>query len=189
MSTYSVYGNFYSKPIKENSLLKPLSSYAITKKISEDVLLKYSKLYNLNIKILRLASMYGNGLNKQLLFDACKKISENKGTFFGTGKEIRDWLHISDLCNFVYKIIKKNVVKNKIINCGSGKGHRVRDVVELIKKQFNPNINIRYINKKKQDPRVLITDIKIAKSYKWIPKVNLKKGILKYIKWYKQNND
>ena len=54
--------------------------------MSEDVLLKYSKLHNLNIKILRLASMYGNGLNKQLLFDACKKISENKGTFFITGK-------------------------------------------------------------------------------------------------------
>ena len=189
MSSYSIYGSSHSKPIKENSKLKPSSSYAITKKLSEDLLLRFSKKYNLEIKILRLASIYGNGLNKQLLFDACNKISQNKNIFFGTGNEVRDWIHIFDLCELVYKILNKKKDNNPIINCGSGKGHKVREVIKLIKKKFYSKKIIKFINQKKQNPKILISDIKIAKSYNWKPKIPFKKGILGYIKWYKQNND
>ena len=189
MSTYSLYGDSYSKPIKESYKLKPLSSYAVTKKSSEDILLKYSELYKLNITILRLSSIYGDGLNKQLIFDACEKISNNKNVFYGTGNEVRDWLHIHDLCSLVYKIIKKNLNKNIIINCGSGKGNKVKNIIKLIKKQFNSNIKIKYINKIKKEPKILTMNIKIAKSYKWKPIINIKNGIVKYVKWYKKNYD
>jgi UDP-glucose 4-epimerase len=188
MSSYSLYGNSYNNSIKENFTLRPLSSYAMTKKFSEEILLKYSKIYNLNISILRLASIYGEGLKKQLMFDACEKISNNKNVFYGTGNEIRDWLHISDLTILVYKIIKKNLNYNTIINCGTGKGNKVKNILEIIKKQFNTNIKIKYISKKKASPKILITNIKIAKSYKWEPKINIKKGILNYVKWYKKIN-
>lgn len=188
MSSYSLYGNSNNKSIKENFALKPLSSYAMTKKSSEEILLKYSKLYGLNITILRLASIYGEGLKKQLIFDACEKISKNKNVFYGTGNEIRDWLHISDLTILVYKVIKKNLNYNTIINCGTGRGNKVKDIIEIIKKEFNSNIKIKYINKKKNSPKILINNIKIAKSYKWEPKIDVNKGILKYIKWYKKIN-
>ena len=89
MSSYSIYGNSYSSAIQENYKLKPLSSYAITKKESENILLRYSKLYSLNVTILRLASIYGNGLRKQLIFDTCQKICKNRNIFYGTGNEIR----------------------------------------------------------------------------------------------------
>ena len=108
--------------------------------------------------------------------------------FYGTGNEIRDWLHISDLTILVYKIIKKNLNYNTIINCGTGKGNKVKNILEIIKKQFNTNIKIKYISKKKASPKILITNIKIAKSYKWEPKINIKKGILNYVKWYKKIN-
>lgn len=188
MSSYSLYGNLYNNSIKENFALKPLSSYAMTKKSSEEILLKYSKFYSLNITILRLASIYGEGIKKQLIFDACEKISKNKDVFYGTGNEIRDWLHISDLTILVYKIIKKDLNYNTIINCGTGKGNKVKNIIEIIKKEFNSNIKIKYINKKKASPKILITNNKLAKSYKWEPKIDIKKGILKYIKWYKKIN-
>ncbi len=188
MSSYSLYGNLYTNPIKENCVLKPASSYALTKKSSEDVLLKYSRLYGLKIIILRLASIYGEGLKKQLIFDSCEKISNNKNIFYGTGNEIRDWLHVSDLCALVYKVIKKNLKNNMIVNCGSGKGSKVKDIIRLVKKQFKSSIKIKYINTKQKSPKVLITNIKLAKSFQWAPKININKGILKYIKWYKKIN-
>ena len=188
MSSYSLYGNSYTKPINENCALKPTSSYALTKKSSEDILLKYSQVYGLKIVILRLASIYGEGLKKQLIFDSCEKISNNRNIFYGTGNEIRDWLHVSDLCALVYKVIKKDLKKNMIVNCGSGKGSRVKDIIEIVKKQFNPSIKIKYVKAKQKSPNVLITDIKLAKSFKWAPKINIKKGILEYTKWYKKIN-
>ena len=160
----------------------------MSKKLSEDLLLKYRRLYNLDVLILRLASIYGEGLKKQLIFDACKKIVKNNNIFHGTGNEIRDWLHISDLCYLLYKLINKNFNKNIIINCGSGKGCTVRSILEFIKKKFKSNIKIKFVNKKK-DPKILIADISIAKMYNWTPKINLKKGILRYTKWFAKNND
>lgn len=188
MSSYSLYGNSYTNSIKENWALKPVSSYALTKKSSEDILLKYSQVYGLKIIILRLASIYGEGLKKQLIFDSCEKISNNRNIFYGTGNEIRDWLHVSDLCALVYKVIKKNSKNNMIVNCGSGKGSKVKDIIEIVKKQFNSSIKIKYVNIKQKSPKVLITNIKLAKSFKWAPKINIKKGISEYIKWYKKIN-
>lgn len=188
LSSYSVYGGNFLKPLKENFFLKPLSSYARTKKISEELLLKYRRLYNLDILILRLASIYGEGLKKQLIFDACEKIINNNKIFYGTGKEVRDWLHISDFCNLLYKLIKNDTKKVIILNCGSGKGNKVRSVLEFIKKKLNSNIKIKFISKEKI-PKILIADISLAKMFNWSPKINLKKGLLRYIKWFLKNND
>ena len=188
MSSYSIYGNSYSSAIQENYKLKPLSSYAITKKESENILLRYSKLYSLNVTILRLASIYGNGLRKQLIFDTCQKIYKNRNIFYGTGNEIRDWLHISDLCTLVYKILKKDS-EIKIINCGSGKGNKVKTIIGFIKKEFNSRIKSRFIRNKNKEPKILKINIAVAKSFGWYPKMSLKKGILKYVRWYKKNYD
>ena len=51
--------------------------------------------------ILRIASLYGDGLKKQLIYDACSKISKGINNFYGTGREKRDFIHISDLVNIV----------------------------------------------------------------------------------------
>ena len=37
--------------------------------------------------ILRIASLYGDGLKKQLIYDACSKISKGLNNFYGTGTE------------------------------------------------------------------------------------------------------
>ena len=51
--------------------------------------------------MLRLFSVYGEGLEKQLLWDACNKLSSGNRTFFGTGEETRDFMHVSDVAKYV----------------------------------------------------------------------------------------
>ena len=99
-------------------------------------------MYKINIKILRLASIYGNGLEKQLFFDVCINIRNNLGKFHGTGNEVRDRLHISDLCNLVLKIINNNKDEHMIINCGSGKGYKVKFVIKKIKSILKSKVKI-----------------------------------------------
>lgn len=188
MSSYSVYGDLYTRAISEDSPTKPSTTYAYTKKLSEDILINFSNLYNLDVVILRLASVYGEGLTKQLIFDACKKIANNRPNFFGRGIEIRDWIHVSDVCNLVLKIINKDFNSNSIINCGSGKGYKIKYLINLIKKNIKTKNRIKFFKSKKTGPKVLITNIEIAKKYNWTPKVNLKTGILNYIKWYQNLN-
>ena len=136
MSSYSIYGNDYKNLISENFSTKPVSVYAINKKKAENLLLNFSKKNKSHLMILRIASLYGNGLKKQLIYDACLKISKGLNNFYGTGREKRDFIHISDLVNIVLYFCIKGFSNVNIINCGSGKGRQIKDVIKLISSSF-----------------------------------------------------
>ena len=130
MSSYSVYGNDFEDQISEKFVTKPASTYAINKKKAEKSLIKLFKKYRADLMILRIVSLYGEGLKKQLIYDACSKISKGFNNFYGTGKEKRDFIHISDLVNIVSYFCMKGFSNTNIINCGSGKGIRIKDVLK-----------------------------------------------------------
>ena len=187
LSSYSVYANSGNKKIKEKTKLKPSSYYGLTKLKSEKLIISSAKKFQFDYKILRIASVYGNGLTKQLFFDACKKISMNDSFFLGTGNEIRDWLHIDDFCKLVYKIIKsENNIK--IINCGSGLGFSVKQILNYIVKNFNKNLKINFQNKS-NSPNFLVLNINLSKKFNWYPKTKIYTGLKNYIIWYRKNYD
>ena len=186
LSSYSIYGEKYNRPIKEYFKTNPKSCYSKTKKKSEDALIKLKNSHKINIKILRLASIYGNGIEKQLLFDVCKKIQNNSGDFYGTGDEVRDWMHISDLGSLILKIIRANDRKNTIINCGSGKGQKVKFIINKIKRELKSKVKISFKKKDSDHPKFLVVNNNLAKTYNWKPKININEGITQYINWYKK---
>ena len=187
LSSYSVYGNNYINPIKENSKTKPISDYAINKKIAEDLCLCYSKKFKINMLILRAASLYGNGLEKQFIFDACSKIKNRNNIFRGTGNEIRDFIHISDMVNLIYHFIKKGFKDKTIVNCGSGKGHKIKDVLKFIMNELNTDLIPKFNKLSDSNPSTLIANIRVAKRFGWSPKKKLTDGLKEYVKWYKEN--
>jgi UDP-glucose 4-epimerase len=186
LSSYSVYGDSYKFQIKENFKTKPVSIYAKNKKKAEDLCLKYANQYNFELLIMRVASLYGDGLEKQFIHDACKKIMNGKNTFYGTGDEKRDFIHISDMCKIVSYFIKSGFKGNNIINCGTGKGKKIKMVLNIILKKLN--INIKPIFNKKglnENPKNLIVNISKLKTLGFSPKKNFNVGIKQYINWYK----
>ena len=89
----------------------PISDYGKTKLMAEKELLKVK---NNSIFILRIFSIYGIGLKKQIIWDACKKFKKNELTFRGDGNEKRDYLNINDFTKLSEKIINsKKKLKNK----------------------------------------------------------------------------
>jgi len=51
----------------------------------------------------RLFSIYGVGLRKQLLWDGCRKLMAADLVFSGTGHETRDWLHVEDAATLLIR--------------------------------------------------------------------------------------
>mgnify|MGYP003685492051 CR=1 FL=1 len=188
MSSYSIYGNNFKDSISEKFVTKPVSIYAINKKKAENLLLNFSKKYTADLMILRIASLYGEGLKKQLIYDACLKISKGLNNFFGTGREKRDFIHISDLVNIVLYFCKKGFSNSNIVNCGSGRGRKIKDVLKLISKDFKMKNKIIF-NKKKlnTNPINLISNIKQLKRIGVKPNKNFKIGVKQYVKWFKKN--
>ena len=75
-SSAAVYGFSNNLPLKEYSDLNPISPYGYHKKIVEELCRMYVEQYAVKVVVLRLFSVYGKELKKQLLWDACKKLLE-----------------------------------------------------------------------------------------------------------------
>lgn len=187
-SSPAVQGEHTNTPIKEDYVGKPASPYGYHKKIVEDLCQSYSEKYSLKISVVRLFSVYGNGLKKQLLWDAYNKIrySSKEVEFWGTGEETRDFIHIEDVLIIFSKLL--NISEQFIIlNGGTGLKYTVRQVVEIVKNLVNPKISIEF-NRKVNigNPIYYCADITKLKEICSSPGIKFEYGIVGYIDWVKK---
>jgi len=109
---------------------------------------------------------------------------------YGTGENVRDWLHVYDHCVAIDLIIHKGKNGN-IYNIG---GHNERtnlEVVKTILRELNKSESlIKYVKDRKgHDMRYAIDPTKIEKELGWKPKYNFDTGIIQTIKWNLDNQD
>ena len=85
-STAAVYGEQAVQPLAESRPAAPISPYGVHKRICEELCICHARNDRLSVAIIRLFSVYGPGLRKQLLWDACHKASTGERRFSGTGQ-------------------------------------------------------------------------------------------------------
>ncbi len=190
-SSPAVQGECEDEPIKEEYIGKPTSPYGYHKKISEDLCQSYSEKYDLTISIVRLFSVYGKGLKKQLLWDAYHKIKDAKEevTFWGTGEETRDFIHIDDVIIIFEKLLQKSN-KFTIINGGTGIKHTIKDVVEMVRNLVNKDIKIKFNQEVNiGNPIYYWACLNRLESFDFKGKVKFEDGLKPFITWAKGKND
>jgi len=191
-STSSVYGDTKTFPVKEEaSTDKPLSFYAATKKCNEIIAYSYSNIFKLKCTGLRFFTVYGPfGRPDMALFKFTKSILENKYLeLFNFGKHIRDFTYIDDVVNYIIKLMHiypKKEVPFQIFNIGSNNPQKLKTFLKFIEKSVYKKAKISY--KKLQSGDIYKThsdNSSIIKKTKIYPKMELKLGIEKFVKWYK----
>jgi UDP-glucose 4-epimerase len=185
-SSAAVYGNVNTLPISESAPLDPISPYGIHKKIAEELIRSYSQHFSLRVAITRFFSLYGPGLHKQLLWDTCRKIETGSFEFYGTGHEIRDWLHVQDAARLLLAMSSHASPDAVVVNGGTGTGTCVREIVTRIIREMDIPISPQFSQVQKPgDPPGYIADIRKAQGYGWTPEISLENGIHEYIRWYR----
>lgn len=188
-SSVAVQGSLPDIPITEEMVSSPISPYGFHKKIAEELCRSYHINFGITTGVIRFFSIYGDGLKKQLLYDACKKIELAKtgsAIFFGTGKETRDWIHVKDASSLIYKF-SLQLTGNEFINGGSGQRVEIAEVLKLLKKEFGSSLPIEFNGEVREgDPRYFWADITKAKQYGWEPTISLEQGIRLYVEYYKE---
>ena len=109
---------------------------------------------------------------------------------YGTGENVRDWLHVSDHCEAIDLIIHNGRV-GEVYNVG---GHNERtnlEVVKTILKALNkPESLIKFVTDRPgHDRRYAIDPTKLETELGWKPKYNFDTGIQQTIQWYLDNED
>lgn len=189
ISSAAVYGGS-KRLLNEKSTLKPVSDYGKIKIKCENLCQKKSILLDYKFIIIRLFSVYGAGLKKQIFWDVCKKFQDKLSVFEGTGNEQRDYIHIDDAVKCLI-FLKNKFYKNNfnIFNVGSGKKFIIKEVLDKLRIIFGIK-KIYFSNKKKiHNPDKLLANIKKIKKLGWKPKKNFDHQLKEYVKWFKENND
>jgi len=191
-SSPAVLGSLGDRPIFEDELSDPVSPYGFHKKTAEELCLSYHKNFGIKTSIIRFFSIYGAGLQKQLLWDACMKIKNSSGeiTFFGTGDETRDWVHVEDAANLTYLmgIYDDEHTAVNIVNCGSGEKKTVNDTLQLLVDSYGKDVKIKFNQHVKEgDPRFYHADISKALKLGWQPEINLEDGFKGYVDFFKSS--
>ena len=114
-----------------------------------------------------------------------RALAEESLPVYGTGENVRDWLHVYDHCVAIDLIIRKGQV-GEVYNVG---GHNERtnlEVVKTILKALNkPESLIKYVEDRKgHDLRYAIDPHKLETELGWKPKYNFDTGIQQTIQWY-----
>ncbi len=185
LSSQAVYGKVSTVKISEKNKTQPISNYGKTKFLAEKELKKITDNF---VIVLRLFSIYGNGLRKQIIWDACNKFINKEVFFRGNGKEKRDFLHILDLIGLLKKIIKSEPKTSfAVFNVGSGKGIKIKTLLIKIKKIYKSSLKISFMKNgnKQENQNFVSNNRKIINTFDWKPKKNLNKELKFYIKWFK----
>lgn len=184
-SSAAVYGAASSFPIKTTATAQPLSPYGVHKRAAEDLCRAYSSHFGVRTVILRLFSLYGAGLRKQLLWDGCRRLSDGSTQFGGTGNELRDWLHVDDAAELVVASAEFASIACPVANGGTGIGTRVRDILTVLANTISPGTEIRFAGVGRAgDPTAYVADITEAQAWGWRPRINWQSGVRAYAQWY-----
>lgn len=188
MSSAAIYGNPESLPIKENQAIKPVSPYGYHKVMAENICEEYSRFWNIQTCCLRIFSAYGPRLKKQLFWDLYQKIvNDDTPTLWGTGRESRDFIYISDIVRIIDLAISHSKFNGEVVNVANGKQIEIAEVAETVRKVSGTKKTIIFNGaERKGDPINWEADISIIKSWGYKSSVELETGINCYLQWIKE---
>lgn len=189
-SSAAVYGAGFSAPIIETNKGIPFSPYGFHKAMLETLFLSYQSTYELDLAAVRLFSVYGAGLEKQLIWDVCQKLRKSvnkKIDLHGTGHELRDWLHVEDAARLLWLVASHKDTMPTVINGGTGIATSIAEVFELVCEAWGQEHHAIFSVKcRKGDPAYLVADITEAKKIGFSPAISLKDGIDDAVRWFRQ---
>jgi UDP-glucose 4-epimerase len=187
-SSAAVYGTVHESPICVNAEKSPQSPYGVHKTVVEDLCRSYARTFGLRVAIVRLFSVYGPGLRKQLLWDACSKLHAGMATFAGSGEEERDWLHVEDAATLLLAASRHATENCPIVNGGTGETTSVRRIVEQLDLKLGGQGSFVFTGASREgDPDVYRADIAEALAWGWRPARELQTGLSEYATWFRDD--
>jgi UDP-glucose 4-epimerase len=145
-SSAAVYGDAAIHPIPETAPRAPLSPYGTHKMMMELAAESWARNFGVRVAAVRLFSVYGPGMRKQLVWEICTKLSQGARTLTlgGTGSETRDWVHIEDAAAILADAVQLASPAAPIFNGCTGVGTSVRDVAQAVVAGFGTKAEISF---------------------------------------------
>jgi len=186
ISTDEVYGESRKGRFHENSAIRPKNPYAATKAAAELLVRAAINTHDFPAIIVRPANNYGPWQYPEKLIPVIilKALKNKKVPVYGRGKQIREWLHVSDCANGIHVILKKGKA-GETYNIGTYFERDNLTTVQTILKLLDKPANLIQfvVDRPGHDFRYSVNCAKLKK-LGWRPKVTYTIGIKQTIAWY-----
>lgn len=191
-SSSAIYGEIDQLPTTEFSPSNPQSPYGLQKRMIEDYLTLFGRLYHQKSVCLRYFNVYGPGQDGKSPYSTavaawCSALKEGRALRSdGDGYQTRDLVFVKDVAR-MNRIAAESThdFRGHAFNVGSGNALSNNEVLDLLRLKFS-NLEVSNAPARPGDVRDTLADISIAKNVLgWEPEVQFEEGLKTTLEWWK----
>jgi dTDP-glucose 4,6-dehydratase len=190
VSTDEVYGSISEGSWTETWPLQPNSPYSASKAASDLLALAYHRTHGMDVVVTRCSNNYGHYQfpEKVIPLFTTNLLDGHKVPLYGTGGNIRDWLHVSDHCRGIELALLKGRA-GEVYNIGGGTEISNRELTGLLLEAAGADWDmvVPVEDRKGHDLRYSLDISKISEELGYAPQVAFEDGLAATIAWYRDN--
>jgi len=192
-SSSSIYGNSPTLLKREDMIASPLSPYAVSKLSGEYYCQVFYRIYGLETVILRYFNVFGPRQDLVSQYAAAiprfikAMLNRKSPTIYGDGEQSRDFTFVENVVEANILACREEKITGEIFNIGGGRSTTINQLAELISRLLDKSIEPIYTDPRPGDVRHSLADItKARRLLSYQPRINLKEGLKRTLKWYRE---
>ena len=190
-SSSAIYGEIDQLPTTEFSPSNPQSPYGLQKRMIEDYLTLFGRLYQQKSVCLRYFNVYGPGQDGVSPYSTavaawCSALRDGRALRSdGDGYQTRDLVFVKDVAR-ANRIAaeSRHDFRGHAFNVGSGDSLSNNEVLDLLRLKF-PTLEVQSAPARPGDVSDTLADVSVAKSVLgWEPQVRFEEGLKMTLTWW-----
>ena len=190
VSTDEVYGSILKGSWPESEPLLPNSPYAASKASGDLICRSFFQTYGYDVRVTRSSNNYGPHQfpEKIIPLFITNLIDNLKIPVYGTGSNIRDWLHVDDHCIGIHSVLTRGRA-GEIYNIGGGTELTNLELTQKILSLMGEDeSSIEFVSDRLgHDSRYSVDISKISEKLQYQPTIDLENGLRETVNWYLEN--
>ena len=190
VSSNAVVGEF-GPDTDETTTPRPLSPYGASKMAGEAYCSAFGGAYGMHTVALRFANAYGpNSSHKQSAVARFirRVMNGDHLVIYGDGKQVRDYIHVSDLCRAMMLAAERDVA-GEVLHIASGQGTSVLELVELLGNVVGRELDVVHEPRREGEAfRIAPAVGKAKRLLGFEAQVSLAQGLAETYAWFEQRS-
>jgi UDP-glucose 4-epimerase len=186
ISSATVYGDTGGAPMTESDPKDPVSPYGVSKLAGELYVKLYAQLHGLRACSVRVFSVFGPRLRKQVVWDFMMRLSRdpNKLTIYGDGSERRNPTHVRNIVSSIILVAGNAQMSGEAYNVGSRESVSVAELARDIADAMGVNPAIELGELQKGHARAWVADISRIEAMGYTPEIAYHDGLRQTVEWF-----